>query len=134
MRMMIRLLNDTDPNIRGDAAATLCDSRARAAAAAPGLEKMLKDSDIDNRRLAATALWQIGSPGVRSSLLLELLERHPWLLRLDSDTPHELGPEAARLVPWLRRLRRHDDRSVYQDAAALLRQTDPKAAAQAGVP
>jgi HEAT repeat protein len=134
MRALIRLLRDPDADVRGTAAWALGENGPSAAEAGAELEALLKDEDIDNQRIAAVALLQIGGARAERPALARLVEKRPWLVLSAGGPGQAPGPEEARAVPFLLRMLRHDDRSIYQQAAQALRLVDPKAADRAGVP
>jgi HEAT repeat protein len=131
---LIRLLRDSDADVRGTAAAQLGEVGSASIGAVSALASLWRGDDLQNRRIALLALLQIGGPGETRKALLQQVERRPWLVFRTDHPTRTLGPEAKRFVPYLLRMLRHDERDIYRDAAAVLRQIDPQAADRAGVP
>jgi hypothetical protein len=130
---LIRLLNDTDPDIRSGAAFCLCRIGPEAEEAVPALLQSLDDPETLNNAFAA--LRSISTnPDVVMPVLIGYLSstnmgQQGWAL---SRLP-EFGADAKKAIPRVQEFL--DDPQLYlrQAATNALKKIDPEAAAKAGV-
>ena len=130
---LIKLLNDTDPNIRSGAAFCLCRIGPEAEEAVPALVRSLDDPETQNNAFAA--LRSISTnPDVVMPVLMGYLSstnmgQQGWAL---SRLP-QFGADAKTAIPRVQEFL--DDPQLYlrQAATNALKKIDPEAAAKAGV-
>jgi HEAT repeats/HEAT repeat len=130
---LIKLLNDSDPNIRSGAAFCLCQIGPAAAEAVPALLQSLDDPEAQSNAFAA--LRSIGvKPDVLVPVLIGYLSstnmgQRGWVVSPLS----ELGTDAQAAVPKLLESLDSPEAGLRRAATNLLRKIDPDAAAKAGV-
>jgi HEAT repeat protein len=131
---LLDYLQNEDWAVRLAAVETLAAIGPRVKDAVPALKALLGEVDSTLRLGCAVAISRIDPQSAPMDVLADLLERRPILVRWLREEMGPSGPMAKPLVPVLLRALRHDDLDVSRDAARLLRQVDPEAAAKAGVP
>jgi HEAT repeat protein len=135
---LIAVLKDRNSREHDDALDALAAIGHEAAEAIPVLEVMLKQNP--ERIRVAVTLAHLGRSDLAVSAIPHMVKQGESV-----SSPREfdlydilyglksLGAEARPAVPFLLRLMRHDDRSLYVRAAGALLVIDPEAAAKAGV-
>jgi HEAT repeats/PBS lyase HEAT-like repeat len=131
--------------LRARAASALGGIGPGARPALPALRKLLRDPDIEVRTAAALALWQLGGeakeslPGLIAVLQITDESQLSNIAGSERLRPAlralgEMGPKAKAAVPTLRRLLKYEQQGLRWWAGQALKQVDPRAAVEAGVP
>jgi HEAT repeat protein len=159
IQVLIKALDDENPQIRQSAAFALMENGRFATNAAPALTKALEDPDADVRILAIRALAQIGPAGVEAVPLLQQAVQDPklafdaalalWNISHDPEIPiqvllpaalsdrtgnairalGEMGQAAASAIPVLQQAMLSDDNNRKYDSIEALWRIEPTLAA-----
>lgn len=130
---LIRIAQDKKSGAQDEAIGALGLIGPEARAAVPALKAALHDESILIRVEAAVALGRIerGSPEAIAALVQIYESGYHWDIGISLG---DFGPEARAVVPALLRALRHEQRTIYLQAAVMLRKIDPEASNKAGVP
>ncbi|MBI3411550.1 MAG: HEAT repeat domain-containing protein [Planctomycetes bacterium] len=124
---LAKLLGDLDLSIRIEAARTLTQMGARAAAAVPALARAVADGDVEGREAAMDALESVGAEAGKSAVpqLVEVMTHpDPRVRRAAAKTLGSFGSAAAAAIPTLRRALGDDDQEVRVNAGDALLSID----------
>jgi HEAT repeat protein len=138
--ILVRSLQEDDERIRATAGRILSDIGADAREAVPQLRANLKDDDVDARTSAARALWRIERQSKETApvLLAAWKQRACTRIRTSNrlllvEALGEMGEQDKSVLPVLVEMARFETYRVSQAAAKIVKQLDPKAAAEAGI-
>jgi HEAT repeat protein len=136
VKRFVAMLDDADPDRRRQAVNALRTMGPRARAAAPALERRIREGDIAERLWAAIALSHV-DPTSKAAIefMAESLvapQQPPQLRMQAAQRLGDLGPAARASVPKF--LEAWEKRFITIEAAAMLHRIDSEAAARAGIP